>query len=86
MAGNLEIGDLSLAERKNLIFGGGCTILIVGSGLMSDPSEFLSDIPLLLSILLPLGILPAVGGWLLFRRGLKIDREKRNALGKREQV
>ena len=59
-----------------LVFGGGCTLVVVGS-LLSDPGSMLSDLPLLLSIVVPLGILPAIGGWFLFRWGLKIDRQKR---------
>jgi len=60
-----------------LVFGGGCTVLIVGGGLLSDPAALFADIPLLITILVPLGILPAIGGWFLFRWGLKTDRAKR---------
>lgn len=62
-----------------LVFGGGCTLLIVGSGLISDPAALIADIPLLASILVPFGILPAIGGWFLFRWGLKVDRARRKA-------
>ncbi len=63
-----------------LVFGGGCTLIVVGGGLLTDPASLFADVPLLLTILVPFGLLPAGLGWLLFRRGLRIDREKRNAV------
>jgi hypothetical protein len=50
-------------------------IFLVGGA--TDPSSMLSDMPLLLSIWVPLGLAPLVGGWFLFRYGLRKDREKR---------
>lgn len=60
-----------------LIFGGGCTLILVGGGLTATSSNILADVPLLLTFLIPFGILPAVIGWLLFRWGLGIGRRKR---------
>ena len=62
-----------------LVFGGGCVLLIVGGGLVTDPVSLLSDLPLLASIVLPFGVLPAALGWLLLRWGLRTDRAKRKA-------
>ena len=61
-----------------LVFGGGCTLFVVGLGL-TDPVNFLRDTATILQILLPFGVLPLVVGWLLFRYGLRKDREKRKA-------
>jgi hypothetical protein len=62
-----------------LVFGGGCTLFIVGGGLLSDGAALVADLPLLATILVPFGIVPAIGGWFLFRWGLKVDRAKRRA-------
>lgn len=62
-----------------LVFGGGCTLILVGGGLTASSSNILADVPLLLTILVPFGILPAIIGWLLFRWGLGISRRKREA-------
>ena len=62
-----------------LVFGGGCTLFILGGGLLSDGAALLADLPLLASILVPFGILPAIGGWFLFRWGLNVDRARRKA-------
>ena len=48
-----------------LVFGGGCTLILIGGGLTASSSNILADVPLLLSILVPFGIFPAVIGWLL---------------------
>lgn len=61
-----------------LVFGGGCTLIFVYSAI-SDFHAMMADVPLLLTLWVPLGLLPLVGGWLLFRLGVKIDRQKRNA-------
>ncbi|MCB1380407.1 MAG: hypothetical protein KDK89_18870 [Alphaproteobacteria bacterium] len=61
-----------------LIFGGGCTLIFL-FGLVSDTRSMLSDVPLLLTLWIPLGLLPLGLGWLLFRYGLRKDREKRKA-------
>jgi hypothetical protein len=60
-----------------ILFGGGCT-LIMGGIMISDPSS-MSDLGTLLSILLPLGVLPLGIGILLLRWGVKKDRERRAA-------
>jgi hypothetical protein len=62
-----------------LLFGGGCTLLLIGT-YGSDPSHIQFDLSLILSLWLPLGLLPLVGGWFIFRHGLKIDRQKRKAM------
>jgi len=55
-----------------VLFGGGCT-LILGVAFASDPMSLFNDMPLFLSIWLPLGLAPlAVGYWLL-RRGRSLN-------------
>ncbi len=61
-----------------VLFGGGCT-LILGGLMVSDPGSFTSDLMLLLSIWLPLGLAPLALGIGLFKRGRKMDRERRAA-------
>jgi hypothetical protein len=61
-----------------LLFGGGCTLFVVGLGLI-DFRNFINDLPNVLPILVPFGILPLVVGWLMFRWGLSRDRAKRKA-------
>ena len=61
-----------------LLFGGGCTLFVVGLGVF-DFRNFINDLPNVLPILLPFGILPLVVGWLMFRWGLNRDRAKRKA-------
>lgn len=61
-----------------LLFGGGCTLIFVAGGIM-DPKSMFADIPLVLTMWLPLGLLPLVLGWLLFRYGVRKDRERRAA-------
>jgi hypothetical protein len=58
-----------------LLFGGGCTVIFVGLGLQ-DPSSMLGDMALLLQLWLPLGLAPLIGGFFLFRHGLKLKRER----------
>lgn len=60
------------------VFGGGCT-LIVGGLVISDPQSMSSDPFSVLGLGGGLGVLPLVIGILLFRWGLRIDREKRKA-------
>lgn len=60
-----------------MLFGGGCTLLIAGLS-FTEPSSILND-PTGLSVLIFMGLLPLGIGWLLFRWGMKIDREKRRA-------
>jgi hypothetical protein len=52
-----------------ILFGGGCTIVFMGMG---GDSEFFM-------LWLVLGLAPLVGGYFLFRHGLRRDREKRKA-------
>ena len=61
-----------------MLFGGGCT-LIVGGMYASDPSMILNDISSTLPSFLLAGPAPLVGGYFLFRFGLKLDRERRKA-------
>ena len=52
-----------------LLFGGGCTLILLFSGIISGPGSLTQDLPLLFSILVPFGLLPAGIGWLLFSAG-----------------
>lgn len=61
-----------------ILFGGGCTIIVGGVGI-SDPSSLTSDWQLVLSIWLPLGLVPLALGIWLFRVGLRNERERRAA-------
>lgn len=61
-----------------MLFGGGCT-LIVGGLVISDPQSMLNDPLSVLGLGGGLGVLPLVIGLLLFRTGMRIDREKRKA-------
>lgn len=61
-----------------LLFGGGCTLFVVGLGVF-DFRNFINDLPSVLPILVPFGLLPLGVGWLLFRWGLNRDRAKRQA-------
>jgi hypothetical protein len=61
-----------------ILFGGGCT-LIMGGIVVTDPASFVNDFGDLVSILLPLGILPLVVGNFLTRWGIKADRQRRKA-------
>lgn len=57
-----------------LLFGGGCT-LIFGGLIASDPA-IIGD-AMSVPIWLALGLAPLVGGFYLFRRGLRVYRQKR---------
>lgn len=59
-----------------LLFGGGCTLIGLFM-VVQEPQNILPDMALLMSIWLPFGLAPLVGGYFLFRQGLKIDRRKR---------
>ena len=61
-----------------VLFGGGCT-LIMGGLVISDPGSVMNDLGMVLSIVLPLGLLPLGVGILLIRWGVKKDRERRSA-------
>jgi hypothetical protein len=52
-----------------ILFGGGCTVVFIA---VDADSEFLL-------FWLVLGLAPLVGGFFLFRYGLKRDRERRKA-------
>jgi hypothetical protein len=58
-----------------LLFGGGCTV-ILGGLLLSDPANIASELELALSIWLPLGLLPMIGGWFLFLLAMNLKRQK----------
>ena len=55
-------------------FGGGCTLIMLGLG-VTDVSMF-NDMGLLLSILVPLGLLPLGIGIALIRWGIRMGRQK----------
>lgn len=61
-----------------LVFGGGCTLIFL-YGAVIDTRSMFSDVPALLMLWLPLGLLPMVLGWLLFRWGRRRDRERLSA-------
>ena len=61
-----------------MLCGGGC-VLIVGRLALSDPQSLMSDPLSILALGGGIGVLPLVIGLLLFRWGLRIDREKRKA-------
>jgi hypothetical protein len=63
-----------------LLFGGGCTLIFL-FGVISDARSMLTDVPLLLTLWVPLGLLPLGVGYWLFRLGLRISRRKREAAG-----
>ncbi|WP_373503071.1 hypothetical protein [Aestuariivirga sp.] len=58
-----------------LAFGGGCVLMFVVFS-FTDPKGMLADIPVLLTTLVPFGVLPAILGWFLFRWGVKRDRKQ----------
>lgn len=58
------------------LFGGGC-VLIVGFFFIQDPASIISDLESTGYLFAMLGVLPLAAGLMLFRFGLKIDREKR---------
>jgi hypothetical protein len=59
-----------------MLFGGGCTLVFAVLG-VGSPANFLGDMSLLLSLWLPLGLAPLVGGFFLVRVGLKADRDRK---------
>lgn len=60
-----------------LFFGGGCTLLIAGFAL-SDPKAIVND-PSVAGVFIGMGLVPLGIGWLLFRWGVRIGRDKREA-------
>ena len=61
-----------------MLCGGGC-VLIVGGLALSDPQSLMSDPLSILALGGGIGVLPLVIGLLLFRWGLRIDRERRKS-------
>jgi hypothetical protein len=61
-----------------MLFGGGCS-LIVGGVLLSDPSMIMNELASIFPLYLAIGLAPLVGGFFLFRHGLRQDRERRQA-------
>lgn len=61
-----------------MLFGGGCTLFFIATT-VEGPRSMFYGFDMLLRIWMPFGLLPLVAGWFMFRHGLKIDREKRNA-------
>ncbi len=59
-----------------MLFGGGCT-LIAGGVLFSDPGMIMNDLASIVPLYLAIGLAPLVGGFFLFRHGLRRDRERR---------
>ena len=68
-----------------VLFGGGCT-LILGGFIIADPQSIVNETGSILSVLLPVGILPLAIGIVLIRWGVGRDRERRNAKSKDGQV
>jgi hypothetical protein len=56
-----------------LLLGGGCTLLL-GALFVDDPRSMISDMAIILSYWIPLGLLPLIGGYIMFRHGLKLYR------------
>jgi hypothetical protein len=61
-----------------MLFGGGCTLILAGIE-SYNPSNIMNDLADFLPMWLGLGLLPLAAGFFLFRAGLKLDRERRNA-------
>jgi hypothetical protein len=61
-----------------MLFGGGCALL-AGGIFISEPSILMNDLPSLVPLYLGVAIAPLVGGFFLFRHGLRQDRERRQA-------
>ena len=61
-----------------LLFGGGCTLIALAV-MIDDPLNVGRNLQDIAPIWIPLGLLPLVIGWFLFRWGLKIRRAKRGA-------
>jgi hypothetical protein len=58
-----------------LLFGGGCTLIVLGV-MIDDPNHAWSNLQDVAPFWIPLGLLPLVIGWLLFRWGVKSRRAK----------
>jgi hypothetical protein len=58
------------------VFGGGC-VLIVAFFFVQDPGALVRDLDSTGYLFAVLGVLPLAAGLILFRYGMKIDREKR---------
>jgi hypothetical protein len=61
-----------------MLFGGGCALL-AGGIFISDPKILLNDLSSLVPLYLGVAIAPLVGGFFLFRHGLRLDRERRRS-------
>ena len=61
-----------------ILLGGGCTLTVLGLT-AADPASLRNDFFSVMSLLLLVGVAPLVIGILLFRWGLRIDRDKRKA-------
>jgi hypothetical protein len=57
-----------------VLFGGGCTLILL-AGAVTDPGSFFADVPLLLTIWLPLGLVPLGGGIALWRVALNMKKK-----------
>lgn len=67
-----------------LAFGGGCSLLVLGDGLNASPSSMFYDRSLMFTVLLLLGVLPALLGGLLLRRGISAGRRKNQSAGRQD--
>mgnify|MGYP000926065344 CR=1 FL=1 len=61
-----------------LLFGGGCTLITLGY-LFGGSANIVQELMDGWWILVFFCFMPLVVGWLLFRQGLRIDRERRKA-------
>jgi hypothetical protein len=61
-----------------MLFGGGCAVSVLAIG-MVDPRSMINDFWNFLLFGGVLGVLPMLVGFLLFRKGLRIDKERRKA-------
>ena len=59
-----------------LLFGGGCTLIVLGL-ILPEPARLGSALAEMMPFWIPLGLLPLALGWLLLRWGLKLGRAKR---------
>jgi hypothetical protein len=67
-----------------LAFGGGCSLLVLGDGLNASPSSMFYDRSLMFTVLLLLGVLPALLGGLLLRRGISAGRRKNQSADRQD--
>jgi hypothetical protein len=67
-----------------LAFGGGCSLLVLGYGLNASPSSMFYDRSLMFTVLLLLGVLPALLGGLLLRRGISAGRRKNQSADRQD--